>query len=786
MCKESNINSEIDLSFVDEIVESIGKEKRYVIPVLQALQNQYNYLPQEALNRICETTEITAADIHGIATFYSQFRMKPAGKHSIKVCVGTACHVMGAEKIYDAFKSYLEIPEDDDTDADRLFTVEKVACLGCCMLAPAVQIDEMTYGFLTPGTVGNAIDAFLSQSIEDSNTQDRKESLSQSKGEVNICQCSSCVASGSRKILDQLYSNKIKYQLSFVIHHVGCTGKAFEAPYLTVLDSNEKIHHYTHVQPDAVQTILLKHFHPDSIFHKLYAGVDSTLDRIYSRGLQGQIIESEMPPRNIINHHWHRDHIVTASGGQFDPLDLETYEKNGGFEAVKKCLYEKSSSDVIQLLKESKLRGRGGGGFPAWKKWQAVFTADAQDKRIICNGDEGDPGAFMDRMILESFPFQVIEGILIASIVLNANRSVIYVRAEYPVAIERLKKASRMLKQRGFLGDRVLNTDHAFHLDIVAGAGAFVCGEETALIAAVEGRRGTPRLRPPYPAQTGLEGLPTLVNNVETFSLIPWIVRNGAEAFQKIGTEHSKGTKTFALAGKINRSGLVEVPMGITLCEIVEDIGGGIPGRKAFKAIQVGGPSGGCIPAHLADLPVDYEALLSEGAMMGSGGMVVLDETDCMVEIARYFMSFTQAESCGKCTFCRIGTRRMLDILERLVRGEGRKGDIELLESLAKQVQSGSLCGLGRSAPNPVLSTIKHFREEYEAHIEGHCPAHQCKSLIQYSITDQCIGCTRCAQRCPAGAIKIRPYEKHEIDQEKCIQCGGCKEACQVEAVEVS
>ncbi len=785
MRKDIDIDSEIDLAVVDGIVDSIGKEKRHVIPVLQALQSCYHYLPQEALYRICETTAISAADIHGIATFYSQFRLKPAGKHSVKVCVGTACHVMGAERIYNAFKSYLNIHEDDDTDADRLFTVEKVACLGCCMLAPAVQIDEMTYGFLTPDTVGNAIDTFLSRPKREAQIHDQSQALSQVKGEVHLCQCSSCMASGSRRLLEQLHHIKTKYHLSVAIQEVGCTGKAFEAPYLTVSDSNQQIHHYTHVQPDAVQTILLKHFHPDSIYSKLSAGVDSTLDRIYTRGLQDQIVESETPPRNIINHNWHRNHIVTAAGGQYHPLDLETYEKNGGFEAVKKCLYEKSAKDVIQLLKESGLRGRGGGGYPAWKKWQAVLQTENQERRIICNGDEGDPGAFMDRMILESFPFQVIEGILIASVVLNANRSVIYVRAEYPVAIERLKMASRMLMQKSYLGDRVLNTDHAFHLDIVAGAGAFVCGEETALIAAVEGRRGMPRLRPPYPARAGLDGLPTLVNNVETFSLVPWIIRNGAEAFQKIGTEHSKGTKTFALAGKINRSGLVEVPMGITLREIVEDIGGGIPGGKAFKAIQVGGPSGGSIPAKLADLPVDYEALLSEGAMMGSGGMVVLDETDCMVEIARYFMSFTQSESCGKCTFCRIGTRRMLDILERLVHGDGRNGDIELLQSLAKQVQTGSLCGLGRSAPNPVLSTIKHFREEYEAHVEGRCPAHQCKMLIQYRITDQCIGCTRCAQRCPADAIEIRPYEKHEIDQEKCVKCGGCMEACQVGAVEV-
>ncbi len=375
---------------------------------------------------------------------------------------------------------------------------------------------------------------------------------------------------------------------------------------------------------------------------------------------------------------------------------------------------------------------------------------------LICNGDEGDPGAFMDRMIMESFPFRVIEGMAVASYAVGASEGYLYVRAEYPLAIRRIRKALNLCRERGFIGLNIMDSGHNLELNLVEGAGAFVCGEETALIASIEGRRGIPRFRPPYPDMKGLWNRPTLVNNVETYALVPWIIRHGPEKFARIGTGSSRGTKTFALAGKILRGGLIEVPMGISLREIVEKIGGGIQEGKALKAVQIGGPSGGCVPASLIDTPVDYESLLVVGAVMGSGGLVVLDETDCMVDIARYFMTFTQAESCGKCTYCRIGTRCMLDILERLCMGEGRIGDIEELEHLALITQGRSLCGLGRTAPNPVLSTLTYFRNEYEEHLSGKCTAKKCKALITYRITDDCIGCTRCAQNCPAEAINTR------------------------------
>ena len=392
----------------------------------------------------------------------------------------------------------------------------------------------------------------------------------------------------------------------------------------------------------------------------------------------------------------------------------------------------------------------------------------------------------MDRMILESYPFRVIEGMVIAAFATGANRGKLYIRAEYPLAVQRVRAAIESCEKEGLLGDNILSSGFSLHLSIMEGAGAFVCGEETALLASIEGRRGMPRFRPPYPSQHGLWGHSTLVNNCETFATVPWILRNGAREFEKMGTVASKGTKVFSLAGKIARGGLIEVPMGITVRQIVEEIGGGIEGGKRFKAVQIGGPSGGCLPASLADTPVDYEALTEAGAMMGSGGLLVLDESDCMVDVARYFLAFTTNQSCGKCTYCRIGTRHMLEILERLCGGRGAEGDLEQLERLAQMTRQGSLCGLGRTAPNPVLSTLKYFRSEYQAHIEGHCPAKKCAALITYSITDDCIGCTLCAQKCPVEAIPLTPYQKHEIIEEKCIRCDTCAQVCPAGAVRIS
>ena len=417
-----------------------------------------------------------------------------------------------------------------------------------------------------------------------------------------------------------------------------------------------------------------------------------------------------------------------------------------------------------------------------------VAQARAVRKYVICNGDEGDPGAFMDRMILESYPYRVIEGMIIAAWAVGANEGRFYIRHEYPLAVERIRAAIEVMRTRGMLGSGIGGPQFSFDVEIAEGAGAFVCGEETALIASIEGQRGMPVLRPPYPAQQGLWDKPTLINNVETLAMVPWIVRHGGVEFAKLGTEKSKGTKVFALTGKVRRGGLIEVPMGVTIRQIVEEIGGGVEGEsegRRFKAVQIGGPSGGCIPASLADTRVDYESLGAVGAIMGSGGLVVLDDRDCMVDMARYFLHFTQAESCGKCTFCRVGTQRMLEILDRFCQGKAVPADLKKLEELADQVKCSSLCGLGQTAPNPVLTTLKYFREEYEAHLKGKCPAGKCRDLVKYTITDKCIGCTICAQQCPVQAIAFAPYQRHEIDQAICTKCDICRKACPEKAIDV-
>jgi NADH-quinone oxidoreductase subunit F len=445
-----------------------------------------------------------------------------------------------------------------------------------------------------------------------------------------------------------------------------------------------------------------------------------------------------------------------------------------------------TAEELISLIDQSGLRGRGGAGFSTSAKWRLARQQSSETKYVICNGDEGDPGAFMDRMLLESFPYRIIEGLALAAVAIGAHDGIFYIRHEYPLAVRRIRAALKICVNRGWLGERLLGSDYALRMTIKEGAGAFICGEETALIASIEGQRGMPRLRPPFPAQEGLWNKPTVINNVETLAAIPWIVRHGPKAFAAHGTQLSKGTKVFALAGNIQRGGLIEIPMGTTIREIVDGIGGGVRHGRRFKAVQIGGPSGGCVPARLADTPVDYESLREVGAIMGSGGLVVLDDTTCMVDIARYFLQFTQDQSCGKCTFCRVGTRRMLDILDRLCAGKGQRQDLALLEQLARQVGAGSLCGLGKTAPNPVLSTLRYFREEYEAHLEGRCPAGKCAALIKYRVLDNCTGCTICAQRCPVDAIPMTPYQRHVIDLEKCTRCDSCREACPEGAIEVT
>ncbi|HPC95362.1 MAG TPA: NAD(P)H-dependent oxidoreductase subunit E [Sedimentisphaerales bacterium] len=780
---------ELDLKFVDQTVARVGTGAEKVLEILQALQTYYGYLPTEALQRVCALTEITPATITGVSTFYDQFRHRPAGKHIIHVCVGTACHVKGADQVYEEFLRYLGIPEGEDTDAQKLFTVEKIACLGCCTLAPAVQIDDVTYGHLTRETVPKVLSDFLRHADAKAarHGKRRRKGKAGAVGELRVGLGSCCVARGSGRLNEALDRALAETGVKVSVKRVGCVGMCHQTPLLEVVLPNGESSLYARVQPEDAKAIVLRHFGTRGPVRKVRTKVSRVLDRLLTDENSEPVTRYSIHVRDraVSDFLGHQIHIATEHCGQIDPTDLDEYLAHDGFQALEKSLREFGPEEVIAQIEKSGLRGRGGAGFPTHLKWSAVRAQEAEIKYIVCNGDEGDPGAFMDRMLMESYPYRILEGMAIAARCVGAKEGFLYIRAEYPLAIRRVNEAIEKCADRGYLGDHILGSDFSLRLKIVAGAGAFVCGEETALMASIEGRRGMPRLRPPYPAVKGLWSRPTLINNVETYAAVPWILRNGADAYAAIGTDKSKGTKVFALAGKVARGGLIEVPMGISIRQIVEEIGGGVAGGLKFKAVQVGGPSGGCIPVGSDNLSIDYESLTAAGAMMGSGGLVVLDETDCMVDIARYFLQFTQNQSCGKCTFCRIGTRRMLDILDRLCAGEGRVDDLDELQHLAEMVKKGSLCGLGKTAPNPVLSTLRYFRDEYEAHIRKRCPAGKCKALIAYSITDDCIGCTICVQHCPTGAIEMKPYEKHEIDPNKCVRCGTCKSVCPAAAIRV-
>ena len=589
------------------------------------------------------------------------------------------------------------------------------------------------------------------------------------KRKIFVCAGTGCTSSKSEKILEEIdkviKDNKIN---NVECSKTGCFGFCAKGPIVVV--------------------------EPDEVFYE-QVKIEDAKD-IVTFASKGEVVERLLPKENDkyikkwheLNFYKKQMRIALKNSGTINPENIDDYIKVDGYKALEKVLKSMTPEEVIDEITLSGLRGRGGAGFPTGKKWALTRASVSDKKYVCCNADEGDPGAFMDRSILEGDPHSVIEAMAIAAYVIGADHGFIYIRAEYPIAVKRLEIAIDEAREKGFLGEKILGTDFSFDIELRLGAGAFVCGEETALIASIESKRGEPSVKPPFPAVSGIYSKPTLINNVETYANIPKIILNGGKWYSSIGTKNSKGTKVFALSGAINNVGLVEVPMGTTLREIVEDIGGGVPGERHFKAAQMGGPSGGCIPEIHLDTPIDYENLNEIGSMMGSGGLIIMDDSKCMVDLAKFFLEFTVDESCGKCTPCRIGTKRMLEILTRITEGKGKEGDIELLEELAKTVKSASLCGLGQSAPNPVLSTIRYFRDEYEAHIkEKRCPAGECKALKSYKINPEiCKQCGICKKNCPVDAIngEIRSGKAFEIIQDKCIKCGTCKSKCPFKAIE--
>lgn len=784
---------------VEEILRRYPPEQSSLIMVLQDVQAALGCIPKEAVDTIAVRLGIPRSQIYSVASFYKALSLEPRGKHRIDVCTGTACHVRGAGLLVHQLSRELGV-EPGGTTPDREITLNTVHCVGACAMGPVVVLDGEYHGEMTPDKLLKQVrkccsgdgpsreSAGVAKTTAAKEEKPRKKLANREELEsvrdrlrnerrpdapaVLVCAGTGCIANGSLKTAEALdralRDAGVDHPVELVLKKTGCHGLCEKGP-LVVFHPAGTI--YTRVKPADAAEIVEK-----TILKK------ETLQRLLYRGPEaGETIEDF---RRIPFYAMQQRHVL-RNVGRIDPEDIRDYLIHGGYAALSKALSTMSPEAVIQEVERSGLRGCGGGGFSTGRKWRSCVAAPGEVRYVICNADEGDPGAFMDEGILEGDPHAVIEGMLIGAYAVGAKDGFIYIRDEYPRAVARFRKAVEDARTWGFLGEDILESGFSFDIAISRGGGSFVCGESSALMQSVAGKVGEPRAKYIRSTERGLYDQPTVLNNVETFANIPLIIERGAAWFASIGTEKSKGTKAFALVGKVNNTGLVEVPMGTTLRTIIFDIGGGIRGGRKFKAVQTGGPSGGCLPEDKLDLPVDFDSLTAEGSMMGSGGMIVMDEATCMVDVARYFTTFLTEESCGKCAACRLGLERMKEILDGICAGNGRPEDIERMEELFVVLDDASLCGLGKSAANPIRSTLRYFREEYEAHIrEKRCPAGVCRSLITYTIDPElCTGCLVCGRACPAGAITGEKNEPHVIDEALCDRCGICAAMCKFNAI---
>jgi len=781
---------------VETILQRYNNDPCNLIMILQDIQAELHYLPEEAINCIAQELKIPRTQIYSVSSFYKCFSLEELGRHKIDVCTGTACHVRGAPRLLEQISGELGL-KPGETSADKEMTLTSVNCVGACALGPVVVIDGEYHGKMTPAKLSKAVKQCCSKpgvpcknAAHAGVTHDTKqvkkltspaavaelrESLLRQKPldthTVLICAGTGCIANGSLQVAaafeQELAKQKAGIQVEIGVKKTGCHGFCEKGP-LVILHPQGTF--YTNVKVADVKEIVEKTVMRNEVVPRLLYK-----DPEHKTGIE----EYRRVP-----FYAKQQRTVLRNIGHIDPESIEDYIQHGGYGALVKALGSADPAGIITEIERSGLRGRGGGGFATGKKWRSCAQLKSDVRYLVCNGDEGDPGAFMDRSIMEGDPFAVIEGMTIGAYAIGAAQGYIYVREEYPLAVQRLKNALAVAEQWGLLGRHILGSDFSFSIHISRGGGAFVCGESTALMQSLAGKIGEPRAKYIRSVEKGLFDRPTVLNNVETFATVPLIIVNGSQWFASIGTEKSKGTKAFAVVGKVKNTGLVEVPMGTTLRSIIYETCGGILDDRPFKAVQTGGPSGGCLPASKLDLPVDFDTLTKEGSMMGSGGMIVMDDATCMVDVARYFTDFLSHESCGKCAACRLGLDNLKEILERICAGRGTAEDIPAMEKIFAVLDDGALCGLGKSAANPVRSTLVHFRDEYLAHItDKKCPAGVCRSLITYTINEQCTGCGACAQACPKKAISGSKKERHIINTQLCNRCGVCVATCNFNAV---